>query len=232
MFSKKSLTAAIKTTATMSKRTITSTEPYEPHMIMDASESDAFVCISGHEEEHVPGTLHHAYAFFWGPGRHMATMDTEARIRSYTGEADVSSFCCCSLFCSSKRGFVGRRMQACLADGMCTLKGVLACSMVITFAAVVFFVLWASVLTAFSSVGWSASASTSSSSWALSSSSSSSFAAGYNYVPGTFDTERVEEAIARLIERFLLNTTTHYHNVTVFVEMPTPTPTQLDNSTL
>lgn len=106
-------------------------------------------------------------------------------------------------------------MRRCMSSEACccTLKGALACSMGATFATVVFLIVWLSATT--SVLG-------------LPSASSLSFTripgggggvatpaddGGYYYYMGTFDAERVEEAIARLIERFIMNATHGHHGL-------------------
>lgn len=91
-----------------------------------------------------------------------------------------------------------RRMRQCI-DAACSLKGALVCAMGLTFACVAFFILWAAVMTSFPS--------SSSSGKVVAEAVASSTSAEEFYYPGTFDSERVEEAITRLVDHFILNAT-------------------------
>lgn len=98
-----------------------------------------------------------------------------------------------------RRGMPGaRRMRQCI-DAACSLKGALVCAMGLTFACVAFFILWAAVMTSFPS--------SSSSGKVVAEAVASSTSAEEFYYPGTFDSERVEEAITRLVDHFILNAT-------------------------
>jgi hypothetical protein len=100
-------------------------------------------------------------------------------------------FVCCTFLSNAARACTGR---------MRDLRAALACVMGLTFACVAFFVAWGMVTT--SLLSQSASMPSSSPPKA-----SGSAAAADGYYAGTFDSERVEEAIARLVARFILNAT-------------------------